>query len=74
MKIRPVQDLVGHEGRAWHCAWNPSGTLLATCGEDTKLRIWGKEGDSWILKVFISLTQVSITRPSFSSYVIYRPS
>ena len=51
MKIEQVQVLTGHEGRVWHCAWNQSGTLLATCGEDTKLRIWGKEGDKWILKV-----------------------
>ena len=43
MHLKEIQTLQGHDGRVWHCAWNAKGTLLATCGEDTHIRLWGKE-------------------------------
>ena len=39
-----IQTLSGHSGRVWHASWSPKGSILATCGEDTNIRLWSKEG------------------------------
>nr|XP_002121169.1 probable cytosolic iron-sulfur protein assembly protein CIAO1 homolog [Ciona intestinalis] len=45
-----VASLNDHGDRVWDVKWNPKGTLLATCGTDKTIRIWGKEGDKWVCK------------------------
>ena len=36
--------LEAHEEMAWNVNWNPSGTMLTSCGGDKTIRLWGKEG------------------------------
>ncbi|EDO44295.1 predicted protein [Nematostella vectensis] len=45
--------MTGHEDRVWSVAWSPNGFVLASCGGDKTIRIWGKEGDKWICKTIL---------------------
>ena len=42
--IKCIETVSGHNDRVWDIKWNPGGTLLASCGTDKTIRIWGKEG------------------------------
>lgn len=54
MSVQSVQILEGHSGRVWNCSWNPKGNLLASCGEDTNIRIWGKDSERWTCKAILA--------------------
>jgi WD40 repeat protein len=36
---------IGHDGRAWHVAWNPAKPLLATCSADKSVRLYAYTSD-----------------------------
>ena len=47
MSLQLEHTLTGHKGIAWHVAWHPEGNLLASCGSDKTIRIWGLKGGRW---------------------------
>lgn len=53
-KLQLEQCLSGHKGRVWNVAWHPSGNMLATCGEDKTIRIWGHDGKTWVNKTILT--------------------
>ena len=53
-KLELVQSLKGHDGRVWDVCWHPQGNLLASCGEDKTVRIWGREGSKWVTKAILA--------------------
>uniref|UniRef100_A0A915J0T7 Uncharacterized protein n=1 Tax=Romanomermis culicivorax TaxID=13658 RepID=A0A915J0T7_ROMCU len=42
--MKPLQILNDHSDRIWSLAWNPKGTLLASCSTDKTIRIWSSSG------------------------------
>lgn len=53
-KLQLEQCLSGHKGRVWNVAWHPLGKILATCGEDKTIRIWGHDGKKWVNKTILT--------------------
>eukprot|EP00931_Biecheleriopsis_adriatica_P113810 TRINITY_DN8900_c0_g1_i1.p1 TRINITY_DN8900_c0_g1~~TRINITY_DN8900_c0_g1_i1.p1 ORF type:complete len:426 (-),score=43.91 TRINITY_DN8900_c0_g1_i1:72-1328(-) len=56
--LRKICSLAGHDERVWHVAWRPNAKMpmLASCGSDLTIRIWGTcgprasaigEADAW---------------------------
>ena len=43
-EINLISTLIGHQDRVWSVAWNPTGTILASCGGDKTIRLWAEEG------------------------------
>lgn len=49
-RLQEVTTLNGHKERVWCVAWNPNGSLLASCSSDKTIRVWGREGEIWTCK------------------------
>lgn len=61
-KLELVQILNGHKGRVWGAAWHPKSNILATCGEDKTIRIWGEESKRFVPKTILSNTHSRTVR------------
>jgi WD40 repeat protein len=48
-----VSTLSGHVGRAWNVKWHPTGSMLASCGEDKSIRLWAGKDKDWSAKAVL---------------------
>ncbi|XP_063706394.1 probable cytosolic iron-sulfur protein assembly protein Ciao1 [Culicoides brevitarsis] len=54
-RLELLQTLTGHRGRVWGASWHPTKpNVLATCGEDKTIRIWGEEGKRFVAKTILA--------------------
>jgi nucleoporin SEH1 len=42
IKSEGQASIIDCETNVWRIAWNATGTVLATCGDDGKLKLWRK--------------------------------
>lgn len=61
-RLTLLETLQGHTDRVWHCAWSPSGLLLATCGGDKRICLWVREGTRWVLDTALEVWYVLLFR------------
>ncbi|CAF1185164.1 unnamed protein product, partial [Didymodactylos carnosus] len=53
-QLQEIVCIQAHEDRIWCVAWNPSGTMLASCGSDRLIKLWGKQGEqTWVCRTTI---------------------
>jgi WD40 repeat protein len=50
-RLELLATLKGHADRVWACVFSPNGSLLATCGGDKSIRIYGVAADGvWSMR------------------------
>lgn len=47
-ETRPIKSFSGHEGEVNCVKWDPTGSLLASCSDDTTAKIWSLKQDKYV--------------------------
>ena len=48
--IHHLSRFQAHESVCWYASWSPDGNEIITSSADKSVKIWGRMGDSWVLK------------------------
>lgn len=53
MHLKLIDCLKGHSGIVWNVKWHPEGNVLASCGADKTIRLWGLSDNSWKVRTLL---------------------
>lgn len=53
MQVQLIGVLEAHTGKVWNVKWHPEGSVLASCGEDKSIRLWGLTDSNWKVKTLL---------------------
>ncbi|KAJ7182562.1 WD40-repeat-containing domain protein [Mycena crocata] len=76
-RIEAIQELPGHQDRAWHVAWNSAKPLLASCSADKSVRMYSYSSslsDPSAAPVFSHLTTIPTGHTKTVRAVAWAPS
>jgi WD40 repeat protein len=73
-RIDAVQELAGHQDRAWHVAWNPAKPLLSSCSADKTVRMYSYTATNSSAPIFSHIATIPTGHTKTVRSVAWAPS